>query len=164
MHPITALPSRSRLLQEDAFPLETFFTLAEEARPRSNGQRSPVGEAGGRGRERGHDLSPSSAKILPRVLVPPVEHPDGKRAARGGGARKGCRQVLIGVYIIFGWVRTVSRCSTAAAAICPGAKLAAARYLRLTRPRRGTHCSPRRITTDFLRLGGCGLVATIFAY
>lgn len=59
-----------------------------------------------RRRRRRNDLYPSGAKILPWVLVPPVEHPDGKRVgmAHGEVARKGCHEVLIGVYIIFGGV------------------------------------------------------------
>lgn len=35
-------------------------------------------------RVEGNDLSPLGAKILPGMLVPLVEHPDGNRAVRSG--------------------------------------------------------------------------------
>lgn len=98
MHPISASPKSVKAPPEDALPLEAFFPPAEKTLAPRNSQRLPIGEAEadekekeetrstGRGwRVEGNDLSPSGAKILPRVLVPPVEHPDGNRAARGGG-------------------------------------------------------------------------------
>lgn len=124
MHPISAFPSRSRLLQKMHF----HSRLSSHTRSRRCGririvQGLPVGETGdlcgkivsreSRGSEKGwkeeDDLSPLGAKILPRVLVPPVEHPDGKRACMLGGATTGCSKVLIGMYIIFGRFATVSR-------------------------------------------------------
>lgn len=74
-------------------------------------RRSRGGEVGGQVARveaaGGNDLSPSGAKILPRVLVPPVEHPDGNRAARrarlgeGGSLRSSYRRVYN-----FRWVRS----------------------------------------------------------
>ena len=96
--------------------------------------------------EERNDLYPSGAKILPRVLVPPVEHPDGKRVgmAHGAVARKGCLRSSYRCVYNFRWglqlVGNTARLPFALGVVgtCCGGILTTDVYAGDT-----THCSPK---------------------
>ncbi|KAL0129012.1 hypothetical protein PUN28_004013 [Cardiocondyla obscurior] len=105
------------------------------------GKGSGKGQREGDGGE-GNDLYPSGAKILPLVLVPPVEHPDGKWASVGWREREEglLRELLIGVYIIFG--RGSQLVGTTVAKPLPS-ELAAVGLTTDVYARDATQCSPK---------------------
>jgi len=105
MHSISAPRIRSRPLEEMHFHSRRSSRLCCETREhaRANGRCSSIrsarlGKVDGRS-EGGMIYLSRTRRSHPRVLVPPVEHPDGKRSRQRPRA---CRELLIGdVYIIF---------------------------------------------------------------
>lgn len=76
--------------------------VCPSVKPRVDARRGPEKETKEDeedGEEEEWFISLERAKILPRVLVPPVEHPDGKRVGTWGGARKGCPAKFLSVCI-----------------------------------------------------------------
>jgi len=112
MHSISAPRIRSRPLEEMHFHSRRSSRLCCEMRSRSRARaRAPMADArpsgrlaSGRSAERsegGMIYLSRARRSHPRVLVPAVEHPDGKRSRQRPRARAR-RELLIGdVYIIF---------------------------------------------------------------